>query len=717
METNNQRIDLLLKPSAKSADTLANRAQEIFNLYIDKEEVGKKMIESFMNLDVNNNSQGFVMKKSDNRVGLISQCYGIITLAEYAKFNLDLGKYPDVSEKINIAFNDVLRRIHADTEELVFDASPYVSEESNIICYTESIALVLRVAIEIRRLLANDLDANRNTIEIDNCFIQAQKRISQNERTRKELSFVESIIAKCLDKLSKSALKINGDLGVDYILNGDDQPLLDNNGVNMRYKGWTFTDIPSDYHKDTDISLYYTYVVSDAYLAFYETFSNSISLVRKLRNNIKDSGDDVTIENADEKQYGMDLDSLQAYQKRDFDFIKRIYRRHFSLFNKVMMDAGHYVDTYFSKVDTTKDFFSYNFNLVTAQSIETASTSDALFNVLFAINIMMAAGVDLDYKSKNKEVEFYDSLQYTIPNVQRLYKKLARLRKEYICEQYLVKLNENLPDDSVAQNSITLQARFVRKQNIVALNLLPVIIKTYNVLSMYLTPYPQYEMRLFKDNIMSNKMENEWLWDRDGYQLINNYNYVFALRSFYDYYEKYEEPFALLKEEYIAKKDKELADKDKALAAKDKEILRRLSEQEQAAEIELASVKSDYEEKIITLVGEKNELANKKPPVVQEIENIMENYLNKELGAFLKNILNDLLKENGRIVREEENLTVLLKRVILSNFADLFKLKIGDFERINEAQRENFNKIYKDMDDYAEKQIFDALQRCIRDKF
>ena len=76
-----------------------------------------------------------------------------------------------------------------------------------------------------------------------------------------------------------------------------------------------------------------------------------------------------------------------------------------------------------------------------------------------------------------------------------------------------------------------------------------------------------------------------------------------------------------------------------------------------------------------------------------------------------------MLTENGRIVREEENLTVLLKRVILSNFADLFKLKIGDFERINEAQRENFNKIYKDMDDYAEKQIFDALQRCIRDKF
>ena len=152
----------------------------------------------------------------------------------------------------------------------------------------------------------------------------------------------------------------------------------------------------------------------------------------------------------------------------------------------------------------------------------------------------MSSGVDLDYAAAGKGIDFYDILQYTVPNVQRLYKRLVREGKDYICDQYTLKFNEALPNDGTeAVDSVFNQARLLRKQHIVAANIIPLMIKTYNILSKYLTPYPQYEMRVYKDTIIANKMEDEWVWDSDGFQLINNYNYVFSLRNFYDYYEKY----------------------------------------------------------------------------------------------------------------------------------------------------------------------------------
>lgn len=701
-----KRIDPLLKKESKG----------IFNQYINRSDIGKQMLDSFMGNELNKNVDGFLFKADSPRVGVLTQCYGILTLAEYSKFDIDLGENEKVAAKINAAFNDVLRRINADSDELNFGATPYVNEEGDIKIYIETVALLLRVAIEIRRLLAIDYDKDRNTIEIDNKYVHAPDGISENENTLCEIAFTEDLIVKCIKVLSDSALKINGDEGVNYYLKGDSEPLFDRNGKNMIYKGWTFTRIPDDKHDKTDSSLYFTYLVCDAYLAFYETFEKAIRLVRKMRDNIREAQNDPEknvplyedIETAEPEKYGIDLSRFDEEKLRNFNFVQRIYHV-FSKFNKVVLDAGHFVDTKFSLIDTTKDFFSYNFNLVTAQSIEESSSNDAIFNVLYSINILMAAGVDLDYQDKGKELEFYDALQYSVPNAQRLYKKLVRVGKEYIVEQYILKFNENIPsENSDSPHSVAYQAKLLRKRFIVAANLMPLIIKTYNVLSKFLTPYPQYEMRIYKDYILQNKMENEWLWDKDGYHLINNFNYVFALRNFYDYYEEYERPYALDKLKYIEEKNAEIERIEVESARKlqkqreaSRDVIKDLKDKNKQ---DIDEVTHKYEEKIAALNAEKAELEIRKSPIEEEIMRILDDCLE----GSLKKVLNRILSANGRVTDENEDLKTVLKRTLVSYIGEQCGDTLDIWGEIDENNREVFEKNFKDKDHMMEFALFNA---------
>lgn len=703
-----KKVDPLLKKESKG----------IFNQYLNRNDIGKQMLESFMKNEANKNADGFVFKADSPRTGVLTQCYGILTLAEYSKFNIDLGANREIAAKINVAFNDVLRRINADGDEFNFGATPYVSEEGDVKIYIETVALVLRVAIEIRRLLAVDYDNDRNTIEIDNKYVNAPEGLTDEETTLLEIAFTEKLIVECIDVLDSSALKTNGGEGVDYFLKGEAEPVYDRDGKGMIYKGWSFTKIPEDQHDKAETSLYFTYLVCDAYLAFYETFERSIKLVRLMRNNLRAAQNDPenseasgdTVETCQPEKYGIDLSRFDEERLRDFYFIKRIYHT-FSAFNKVILDAGHYVDSRFASIDTTKDFFSYNFNVVTAQSIEESSSSDAIFNVLYSINILMAAGVDVDYQDKGKELEFYDALQYSVPNAQRLYKKLTRLGKDYIVDQYILKFNENIPAaNSESPQSVAYQARLLRKRFIIAANLMPLIIKTYNVLSKFLTPYPQYEMRMYKDYILQNKMDDEWLWDKEGFQLINNFNYVSALRNFYDYYEEYERPYALDKLKYIEEMNsqvKAIEDESKLKLQKQREASRNvIKDLQDKNKKEIENLVQQYDEKIALLNSEKDELENRKSPIEEEIVKILKD----NIEGVVVELFNKIIGENGRTTYGDEDLKTVFKRAFLSYLSQGCEKKINIYAGVaEESDRARFLSLYRDEDHLFEKRLFDTL--------
>lgn len=684
---------------------LRKDSKGVFNLYLNRNDVGEKMLTSFLNQAANKTENGFVFSADDINVGILSQCYGILTLCEYSKYDLDLGKYPAAIAKINKSLAYIFDHVQVDSDFLVFGATPYVKSTEEVKTYVETAAVFLQIVIEIRRMLYIDLDLGRNTIEIDAKHLTLSGQETEEERTQIEISFVEKLIVRSFDIITGAALKIDGENGVDYRLRGSSEPLFDSYHQKMIYKGWTFTAVPPEKHDRTDISLYFTYLVADAYFTFFENFENALKAVRSLRDKIMAAGSRLTVEEACPEDYEISLEDMDEKTRRDFIFLKNNFSSYYR-FSKTMLDAGHYVDSKMATVDTTKDFINHNFNLVTEQDIEESSANDALFNVLFTINIMMSSGVDLDYAAAGKGIDFYDILQYTVPNVQRLYKRLVREGKDYICDQYTLKFNEALPNDGTeAVDSVFNQARLLRKQHIVAANIIPLMIKTYNILSKYLTPYPQYEMRVYKDTIIANKMEGEWVWDSDGFQLINNYNYVFSLRNFYDYYEKYERPYALDKLKYIEEKNEEIAKLKE-------EQKRKLQAKEKSYTEELNLRKEEQEKQVEELQRRISDLEMKKAPIEEEIERILDRSLEKSLTK----TLNEIIRANGRVIDESEDLTTVFKRAVTSYFTEQCSEVLSVFSEIDEEKKEAFRLAYKDLDHYAETIVFSSLGEVVSER-
>lgn len=768
--------------NAKYEPLILNSAAEkggIFNEYRPRKEVGEWMLNSFLNPIYNKGiDKGFTINNSTNTLGVISQCYGILTIAEYSKFGMDLGKSPDACAKISAAYNYILSHIHADKEELVFDAASYFDASSKsatskeklyVDDYTETVATVLKCSIEMRRLLRDDLNNDRDTIQIDmkylnQSFIADFDKTDKNAVTRAELTLVEHLMAKCMRILCDNTLTIKG--GADYCLKNTDEPLPDANGQKMLYKGWTFTKIDSDKHDRCEPSLYFTYLVSDAYLAFYESFVDSIKIIReKVVAKIKkdkgweveshtavEVGDDydetyvseptqkketftVPLDELDEEVAKFNLDVFNketADVLDDLKFLQANYKE-YREFNKAVMDAGHYVDTYFSTFDTTRDFFSYNFKLVTAQNIEDSSSSDALFNVLFAINIMLAAGTDIDYDVKGHKDEFYETLQYTIPNVQRLYKKFLREGKESVCDQYILKFNEALPsDDQNNPRSPFNQVKTLRKQRIFVYALMPVLIKTYTTLSKYLTPYPQYEMRLYEQEIIENKMslkgrvsrsewENVvdnpgldiWLWDKDDFHLITNYNYANALRMFYDYYETYEESFVKAKKEYVDEQQERVKEAKAALEAERRKNIDKLAQQKEQIDAqrteEIARLKEEFEKEINGYKAEIRARDLQRAPVEDAIGDVVIKYY---LENAITQLLKDCLDENRKLdaspastmkikERQTDTLSGVLFRLFMSYFREGMQ---GGLHDITQSEESATN---------AEDSVYDALNKLL----
>ena len=646
-----------------------------------------------------------MFQDGETETGVISQCYGLLTLMEYSKFNIDIPKYSDAVQKINVAFNDILNQVISEDGTLCFDATPYVFDEI-ISNYIETASLFLRTLIEIRRMLYDDYKKETDVIVIDSKFVGDSAEDVQQEHTLREIKFIETLIEKTINFITDSALLANGEKGLDYQLNGSDIILKDADGSNLKYKGWTFTNIPKEKHLKTELSLYHTYTVSEAYLGFFESFQDAITLIRQLRNGIyerrrnegkiTESGHvDISLDetaaliaDANEIECGIDIGIDDDDLRRDFDFIRSIYKA-YHMFNKTVLDAGRYVDMQFSKIDTTKYFFNYNFKQVTAEDIENSSASDAMFNVLFAINIIMSAGVDMDYADNGLKDEYYDKLQYSIPNVQRFYRQLIRSGKGDMYDQYVLKLNAAIPnDDQFIENSPFNQAKLLRKQHIILINLLPLIIKTYCTVSKYTIPYPQYDMRSYKDEILRKKMENKWLWDDEEYSLINNFNYVCALRSFYDYYETYERPYSLDRVKYIEEKESEI-EKLKEEVKGGKETIKALKEERQKT---LTLFDEEKRELIVAheakIHEEKVRYDQKKAPIEIEIENLIGKELHASVSTILKKILNDIIQQNGRAVNENADIRDTFKRAMTSYLSDAFAVTTELFEENKESNDE-----------------------------
>ena len=210
---------------------LRKDSRGVFSIYRNRSEIGDEMIKDFMDYDLNKNPDGFLLRNGETKTGVISQCYGLLTLMEYAKFNINLTKYSDVIEKINLSFNYILDKVVSEDGKFIFDATPFLFDET-ISNYIETAALFIKVLIEVRALLFDDYKQGLDTIVIDSKFV-AKLDESDNDHTAREIKFVEELLVKAIDFITDAALLVNGDDGIDYRLNGSDIVINDADGTRL----------------------------------------------------------------------------------------------------------------------------------------------------------------------------------------------------------------------------------------------------------------------------------------------------------------------------------------------------------------------------------------------------------------------------------------------------------------------------------------------------
>lgn len=602
--------------------------RNIFNHYKDKKIIGEYCLADFKQKYAKNNRRGnvgfYLSDFEKSTVGLITQCRGLLSMFELSKFGVDIHSDKELVSMINQTLNDISITIQDKNNSYKYDATPYLDfdeeDENRIHCYTDSLALIVETMIEAREAYYNNLE-NEQFILIEG-FPNVIERI-------------EDILHKAIQKLIDSSLGINVvdgvPQGLDYTLKGDRKVLLDKNGQKCLYRGWTYQDMPLDSTNATETSIYFTYVACKAYLTLYNALEEAIKYSRDF-----------------EYKPNCEKEKLE----RDLKFLEKIQVAYNQL-NKRCYDAGHYIDLMTRTIDISSDFVGYGFKAVTIKDINSSTSNDALFNTLFCISIFVMAGVDLDYKAIGKYEEFLEALQFAIQNVQKTFKNLKNNNKEYIVEQLVLPFNEKIDN---SKERIVFQTKTLRKKKIQVLTLVPLLIKTYTMISKYLVQYPQTQMTAYLQMILDNRIPNKWLWDKDGYNITTNYYYISSLLDFYTYYEKFEYPFATRETDILNAADK------------------KVEEERIRSEEKMAFLMKQFEAKEKEWKEQLDVIRNTKPAVVNELENLSKGVLKENI----KEVMVEMFQESADFNCSETNdknipINNAFKDYLISFFFDSIK--------------------------------------------
>ena len=608
-------MDPILKEMLK--ETEENEALgRIFYQYVEKSDIAKKMLSELISKKYSRkqSKKGFFIAENErNKIGIISHCLGLESLALSTNFEYDLFSDDDKKvEEIKVIFIDTLKAIFASidlTQEKVdlilggkgddvtlnYDASPCVfnddidDESLQVKGYVDTMAKLLETFSEFRIFTYSLIDQHGFKFEL--------------EGVDDIVRWNDAVIIKTIKDLNKAC--ISQPEQVPYFIEKKEKK--DKFGEGMLFKGWNYIAMGNE----AEPSLYFTYAVCSAYTSFISKLPYVLAGVRNA-----------------EKQYDiarlkkkiipeLPIGNKNIKMSRNYELLKLCYADYVD-FNKRCVDAGHYIDYSINqkKIDMTQAFVGQGYNEVSTDEIINSTTNDAMINTLLSILSMIYAGVDLDYASVGKGEDFTERLQYAVQNTLKVYKKLERLNKNYIVDQYFLSFNEFIPAEHQEQ------AKLLRKQRILMVTLMPLLIKTYTAMARYIIEYPQKEMRDYLKIILSNRCIDKytgnalWIWDKDGYNLSVNLIYLLNMLSFYTYYEKYEYPFTNDTDSYAA----------------------RLEKQEREHEAQLADIENTHAQEVkelrANLKRAQNALLEPKP-VEKEIIVIVEAFLKEKLGKLI----------------------------------------------------------------------------------
>lgn len=631
MENKNVIIKSILDEIIQTSATEGN----IFNEYKSRETIGKEVFkELYKRFDFE--KKGFIMSDVSRDVGLLSQCQSLQALVSLA---LDFGLSFDdnivenqkvsIRDMMDIVIEEVITRItrtdeNGDFVGYVFDASPYdtthyTAEHSSI----DTITWVIPSFFIILKYYAN-----LETPEV----------------------------CKWEDKIIPIIRH-----GIKYINKAYVNGKKTDEGMSI---GWNFT-------KDCEEpSLYFSFAVSECYLDMFNTFESILKYPYAMKNS-REYG--IPIDEDLRKDYEKKLKEYNANRNRKvvnenhakhdtYNELVRIYKlvNEIDELDEIRIDHTIYGDlenrcravaiqVWEHVKDNLADQFFYNDlnTTLSEKDILMSTTSDALFNTVFIINIMIDGGLDEylgflknaailagDENNAEKYQREYGSLlescQLAVQKAFRTYEYLKNNSKDYIVDQYLIGFNEKFTKHKNLVNEL-------RKLRMKSFSLLPMLIHTNNVISEYLIKYPQYNMRKYLEYILENRyfsLENNevhWIWEKDGFFSGSNCYYIVALNEFYNYHEKYERDYINIgrkNEEYKKRIINEYITKQRSPGGVIAELEKKNREQ-----------KEKLEEKTKEIENLERRIKEVKKPVEDAVRVIINEELESKFAILLKNTL------------------------------------------------------------------------------
>ncbi len=560
----------------------------ILDEYEESSVIARKIYKEYIKLYVK--GKGFPLDDRTLRYGLISNCMALSTVLEL----IDLGTDTTGDEdKFSELIGNILAELYPnDVNHPVFSATPYIkSDDENVHLnsFVETISKVLITMVDLRTALLD------NSVGIHFPVSYNGKTIDGKEKL---ITLVENQIVMCIESLNKSCLPNNS--AFKYKINGETVERGKADPV-VNFRGWTYCQADPAITDSYDVSIYFTYHATNAFMSFYQTFSRIFDLYFEDKEfNIDD------IANPAERDR-VKLD--KAFFDKNLDII--------SEFRQKTISAGRYFETKLTEngVNLALDYVGKDLHPVSFEGIVNSQKSNDVINTVLVLSILINAGLDDDYASKGQKNYLYEQLQFGMNNVKKIYSILKKNSNEDVVNSYRLIFNEKYPKKELPE------IQYLRRQcdDIAVCDFVPVFCNTYSTVSQYLIQYPQREMIDNLAMVMENRMLDRWLWSKEGYNVNNNLYYIFALENFYDYYNTYELPLSSRGIRYNVK-----------------------AKQAESDKVQLAELYNDLKSQYDTLA---DKYENKQSNLDREVYEIAEKAIAKGVDDAIKKFFNSMIND------------------------------------------------------------------------
>lgn len=593
-------------------------SEGFFYEYLTSKEVGTNVFNSFIKFY--EPEQGFPLDDIYNKsCGTISNCMALSILLELDAMGVDISNFKD---GFKFLVEDMFNRVYESDNKLMFDATPYISKEecnnAGIDTYIETVSKICIISLDLRSYSIRKIMQEKS---MKNDLIILGKKIT----TYKELiRYAENLIIDSVNILVSSSLKIEDDI-FDYQINGN-KIVRNTFPQKVEYRGWAFQKPRDGECNSYETSLYFTYHATNAFISIYN----------ELRIPFEDYISKTEISKDDENWR-----KYNDFDKSFFHDNKEILIE----FRNITSSTGRYIDTILKKngIDIAFDYIKGNFKKISAADIIDSPKNNYLIDTIFALAIMINAGIDEDYTSVGQLDYFYEQLLASITNVKKIYTSLKRDNREDLINTYRLMFNELCPLE---------YRRLLKKlrkncENIAVYDFVPLLCNTYATIFNYLIQYPQKEMVDNLQLIMENCVESdEWYWDKNGFNINNNLYYIFAVENFYEYYKTYELPSSENGKKYNAA----VEDIKKLLKDKEKDY-KDLDERYE-------NLKKDYD--------------NKKSLLDTEVSRIAEKVFNEKIDESIFKYLQSMIEDSYSFILNARE----FKNDIVKNFNNNEKVKL-----------------------------------------